>query len=268
MRKPRFTESVIAPIVLSGLLGLSFSARGQGTFSLSPVADAFVAFGPTGNLANNNYGGGGALALAAGSLPQGAFQSVIQFNLGAAVSSFNSQFGAGDWTVQSVTLELTSTAHNNAIYNNAAAGQFNISLMQSNSWVEGTGTAGAPTTDGITYNTLMSTYVNPATDQALGTFSFAGGSSGANNYALTLTSGLLNDVGSGGELSLRLYADDNNVSYLFSSRMAGSGGPELLITAAPEPATLELCAMGLFALVFVRPGSRRCSRRSEGTILE
>jgi len=250
----------ISPAFLFAFFALSPCVFGQGTFSLSPIADAFMASGPTGNLANNNYGGGGALALAASGLPQGPFQSVIEFNLGPAANSFNSQYGAGDWTVQSVTLQLTSTPHNNAIYNNAAAGQFNVSLMQNNAWVEGTGTAGTPTTDGITYNSLMSTYVNPATDQALGTFSFPGGSSGANNYSLTLSPGLLNDVGSGGEVSLRLYAGDNNVSYLFSSRSAGSGGPELLITAAPEPGTLELIATGLCAVALWRPISGRFSR--------
>jgi hypothetical protein len=120
--------------------------------------------------------------------------------------------------------------------------------MQNNSWVEGTGTGGTPTTDGITYNTLQSQYINNATDQTLGTFSFAGGSSGEEGYLLSLASGLSGDVQGGDDLSLRLFPADNDVSYLFSSRETGATGPELVITATPEPGTLELGVTGLAAL--------------------
>jgi len=191
---------------------------GAASFSTNAFSDAFVATGPSGNLSANNYGGGGALAIAAGSLPLGEFQSVLQFDLAGARNSFDAQFGAGLWTVQSVTLQLTASPHNNAIYNNIAAGQFGVSLMQNNSWVEGTGTAGAPTSDGISFNSLQSTYINNATDQALGTFSFGGGSSGANSYTLGLTSDLIAHLLAGDDLSLRLFAADNVVSYLSSSR--------------------------------------------------
>src|SRR5882724_11296502 len=155
---------------------------GAATFSTTAFADAFVATGPTGNLSANNYGGGGALGLAAGNLPLGEFQTVLQFDLTSVRNSLNAQFGAGAWTVQSVSLQLTASPHSKVIYNEIAAGQFNVSLMQNNSWVEGTGTAGIPTTDGISFNSLQGVYINNATDQALGTFSFGGTTSGANSY--------------------------------------------------------------------------------------
>jgi len=56
----------------------------------------------------------------------------------------------------------------------------------------------------------------------------------------------------GNELSLRLFAADNDVSYLFSSRMAGSIlTPALIVdvTAAPEPASVALWATGLAAIL-------------------
>src|ERR1043165_1617923 len=112
------------------------------TFSTIAFSDAFVATGPTGNLSDNNYGGGGALGLAAPNLSLGEFQTVMQFNLSSVRNSLDAQYGAGSWTIQSVSLQLTASPHNNAIYNDIAAGQFNVSLMQNNSWVEGTGTAG------------------------------------------------------------------------------------------------------------------------------
>src|SRR5882724_3078740 len=97
-----------------------------GSFGVNPSADAFVTTGPTGNLNGNNYGGAGALSVAAPGLSQGEFQSVLQFNLSGAKSSFDGQFGVGQWSIQSVTLQLTATSPNNAIFNASAAGQFGI----------------------------------------------------------------------------------------------------------------------------------------------
>src|SRR5262245_41939659 len=104
------------------------------TFTVNPSADAFVTTGPTGNLSGNNYGGGGAIALSAPGLPQGELQSVLQFNLGGALSSFNSTFGVGQWSIESVTLQLTAATANNAIFNTPAAGLFGISWMQNDAW--------------------------------------------------------------------------------------------------------------------------------------
>src|SRR5262249_50899311 len=153
-----------------------------------PIADAFVATGPTNNLSNNNYGGGGALAVAAPGLTNGEFQSVLRFDLSGARNSLDAQYGTGQWSVDGISLQLTSSPHNNAIYNDVAAGRFGVSLMQNNSWVEGTGNASNPANNGITYNTLQSTFINTALDQPLGTFSFNGGTSGSNVYSLTLSS--------------------------------------------------------------------------------
>lgn len=231
---------------LAGIFLALTGSAGAATFSVVPNADAFVATGPTGNLSGDNFGGAGALGLSAPGLPQGEFQSVLRFDLSGAFNSFNSLYGAGQWTIQSVTLQLTSSPHNNAIFNNIAAGQFGISLMQNNSWIEGTGTGGIPTTDGISFNSLQSTYINSLTDQALGTFNFPGGSSGANTYSLGLSSGLLADIEDGGDLSLRLFAADSSVSYLFSSRaVSGGPAPDLIITVVPEPASLALGALGV-----------------------
>src|SRR5436309_4937904 len=80
------------------------------------TGDAFVATGPSGELRGNNYGGGGALAVAAGNLPNGEFQSVIRFDLSGARASLDAQYGAGQWSLQSVGLQLTSSPHNNTIY--------------------------------------------------------------------------------------------------------------------------------------------------------
>ena len=55
------------------------------------------------------------------------------------------------------------------------------------------------------------------------------------------------DILAGGDVSLRLYAGDSNVSYLFSSRAAtpSSNEPELSIVVVPEPGCVGLVVLAL-----------------------
>jgi len=215
------------------------------TFTLNPAIDALVTTGSAGNLSGNNYGGAGALSVAAPNLAQGEFQSVLQFGLAGAKSSFDAQFGAGQWTIQSVTLQLTAIPPNNGIFNAAAAGQFAISFMQNDGWTEGSGTPAAPTTIGITFSTL-SNFVGVA-DENLGTFGYNGVTSGNSTYSLGLTPAFTTDLLAGSAVSLRMFAVDTAVSYLSDSRSFGTGSarPLLTITAVPEPASVALLLLGL-----------------------
>ena len=232
-------------LALAGLLAFSPFCGLAVVSGLNPTADAFVTTGPSGNLSPNNYGGAGALSVAAPGLGQGEFQSVLQFGLSGIKGAFDSQFGAGGWTVQSVTLQLTAVPPANPIFNASAAGQFSISWMQNDTWIEGTGNPSAPTTTGITFSTL-SNFVSLA-DEALGTFGFNGATSGNAIYNLNLTPSFTADILAGNTLSLRLFAADSSVSYLSDSRSFGtvSARPLLSITAVPEPGALSLGALGL-----------------------
>jgi hypothetical protein len=240
------SKTTVAATALALLLALTAQAA---TFTLNPSADAFVTTGPTANLTGNNYGGAGALSVAAPGLPQGQFQSVLQFGLSGAKTSFDTQFGAGQWTIHSVTLQLTATAPNNGIFNSSAAGQFGIFWMQNDAWTEGSGTPALPTTTGITYTSLTGTF-NGGGDENLGTFSFAGGTSGNSTYTLGLTPSFSADVLAGNTVSFRMFAADSAVSYLFDSRSFGTTGfrPLLTVVAVPEPGSL---ALGLAALAVV-----------------
>jgi hypothetical protein len=250
------STTTVAAATLALFVALTAQAA---TFTLNPSADAFVTTGPTANLTGNNYGGAGALSVAAPGLASGEFQSVLRFDLSGARTSFNSQFGAGQWSIQSITLSLTATAPNNAIFNASAAGQFGVSWMQNDSWTEGAGTPATPTTTGIAFSTLPS--FTGAGDEALGTFSFAGGTSGTAAYTLSLTSGFDADATAGNLVSFRLFAADSAVSYLFDSRTFGTTAfrPLLTVVAVPEPGSLALLATGAALLL-----GARCRRHSHG----
>jgi hypothetical protein len=248
-------------MALAALLGLATLPVQATVFTANPVADAFVATGLSGNLSANNYGGGGALALSAPGLANGEFQSVLQFDASGAKSLFDGLYGAGLWTLQSVTLQLSASTPNNAIFNANSAGSFGVSWMQNDSWTEGSGTPQSPGATGITYNTLQSTFINPVMDEALGTFSYNGANSGTFVYTLNLPSGFAADVMAGNLVSLRLAAADSAVSYFFSSRSFGTAAnrPVLTINAAPvpEPGKAALLALGI--LLFAAPKRPRQS---------
>jgi hypothetical protein len=212
--------------------------------SSNPVADAFVAASNP----NSNYGGAGSLSAASATLPNGEFASVLRFDTAAAKTSFDTTYGAGQWTIQDVSLRLTAVAPNNAIFNASGAGQFGASWMQNDSWVEGSGTPTAPGGTGITFNSLPS--VLSGSDAALGTFGFNGATSGSVTYTLGLPLNFVMDIQGGNLVSLRLFAADASISYLFNSRSFGTvaSRPELAITAIPEPAGLSILMLG-FCLV-------------------
>lgn len=254
--KTTFHKPCTAALSSAALFGFLVLPLHAATVVLNPVADAFVTSGPSGTLSGNNYGGAGALSVAAPGLANGEFQSVLRFDLSTARTAFDAQFGPGEWSLQSLSLTLAATSPNNAIFNSSHAGQFGISWMQNDSWTEGTGTPASPTTTGITYSALPS--FTSAADESLGTFSYDGSTSGSATYTLAFTPGFAADVEAGDLVSLRLFAADSGVSYLFDSRNFGTASlrPVLSVVAVPEPGTLWLLGAGC-GCVFWRLSSRR-----------
>ncbi|EDY22179.1 protein of unknown function DUF1555 [Chthoniobacter flavus Ellin428] len=210
--------------------------------TLNPIHDTFVSSAN----ASSNYGAAGALLIDASGLPKGEFDSLLQFDLSSARSSFDVTFGAGQWTISSITLQLFNTNPNNGLFNSAAAGQFTLNWMQNDSWQEGTGTPATPTTDGITYSTLPS--FRSGADESLGTYSFNGATTGNNTWTLGLTNQFLADATAGNVVSLLGLPSGSVVSYTTNSEnfSTPASRPVLTVTAqsVPEPAAIGFLAIG------------------------
>jgi len=232
----------------------------------TPVADAFVrSLAPT-----NNYGAAGALSVS-GSIAintngqqEGVLDSFLQFNESNAVASFNSAFGAGQWTISSATLTLTATSPNNAIFN-YGSGSFQVRWIGDNAWQEGTGTPNSPATNGITYAQEPS-ILNSNVDESLGTFNYNGATSGQTSLSLGLPGGFISQISTGTLVSLYMTATPGStVGFTFNSRhfTSSAAWPMLDITAVaiPEPSTVGL--LGLSCLILTAMGWRRRNRADD-----
>ncbi len=245
------------------LLCLGSISKAQVTYAGTDYADAFLATGSPGNPAGSdltglNFGGAGTLVVAPAASVKGEFQSIIKFNLSNAVALFNTNYGAGDWTITGISLALTSNygtggvQPNNAIFPVINGGQFVIEWLADDDWVEGTGTPNLPTTDGVTYDSLPG--LLSAAHEILGTNTYSPpGNNVPVSYALPLTANLVADVSAGGDVTFLFYAADDQIGYLFNSYSYGRGNEPLIrVTAMPSPAPPKILSAfftnGLFHL--------------------
>lgn len=239
----RARPDTAALLVLAFLLTPPLPARAAAITAV-PTADTFLFAGET----TQNYGAAGALAIASPTQPQGEYQSLMKFDLGPVRAAFDAAYGAGNWTLDSATLRLTTTVPNNVIFNPIAAGNFTATWQQNDTWAEGTGTPGAPTADGATFGSLAS--LTGLQDAALGAFAFPGGAGVATTYTLALVGGLTTDLSSGDPLSLRLSVPAGGAaSFTFASRsfQTAASRPLLTLTAVPEPSALGAFTVVAFA---------------------
>jgi len=230
------------------------------SFSVNPSQDAFV----SATNSNVNYGKAGALSVSNGA--QGEFDSLLQFDLSSIKSSFDLAFGVGGWTVQSVTLQLTASTPNNAIFNSNSGhnigGDFSLTWLQDDAWTEGTGTPKPPlVTSGLSYSTLPGLRT-AGVDENLGTFAAPTSDTSARGYPLALTSSFTSDVSGGNLVSLLALPISSNVAYTTNSKDfngVSSSFPLLTVTAqsVPEPATIGLLASGIL------PGLLRRRRNAQ-----
>jgi hypothetical protein len=220
------------------------NAHAQVTYTTTTVQDAFLTSGSADNpfgtgAAGLNFGAAGALAVSPASADKGEFVSVLMFNFTNAVALFNSACGLNNWTITNITLRLASNfatnglQPNNMIFNVVSNGNFVIEWLSDDTWVEGTGNPGQPTTDGVTFDDLPALLSGPTSILCTNTY-IPPGDNVPVFYTLPLDTNLLADIDGGGNATLFFYAADNQIDYLFNSREYGRGNQPLInVTATP-----------------------------------
>jgi hypothetical protein len=239
-------------LFLISTLVLAPTAAWAVTATIPSAADAFV----TSQFPGNNYGGAGAISVsAAGTLGRELF-TLLRFDLASTLSSFDQAFGAGNWTLDGASLQLTAASPSNQVFNSSEAGQIGADWLADDSWVEGTGSPMNTSTIGITLNALPALVANGS--EGLGLLSFDGSTSDTATYDLAISPGFLADVQAGSLLSILLSPGDAVVSGVFNSRNFASPAnhPYLILSAVqvPEPATTALAGIAIIGMLSRRRG--------------
>jgi hypothetical protein len=189
---------------------------------------------------NQNFGTLAAMEIAGPTAAQNRTEeTLLQFNTASMESSFNADYGAGDWEVTDVTLSLFSnvstdgTQPNNSSFNKIAPGGFELDWLSDNNWSQ----------TAITWNNISS--VLPGTGgntmASLGDFDWLANGASSTTWTLGLDPNLVNDIDGGGQVTIfGQPAAGSTVGYLFNT--AGLNGAELNVTVAAVP---EASAMAL-----------------------
>jgi len=206
------------------------------TVSVAPEADAFVRSA----MPTNNYGGAGAISVSGSAAvnsaneQNGLFDSLLRFAMSNVVSSLDATLGSHDWLVLRVTFRLTEVGDPPSPIFNRGVGAFEIRWLATNAWTEGSGIPVEPTTDGVTWNDVLS-LLNPGTDVTLGQFTNSG-VDGRLAFELALKEPFVSDIRSGTCVSFYLTAASPQIGFTAGSRTFFSTNfPELEITAEANP---------------------------------
>jgi hypothetical protein len=242
------------------VFGICTLAQAQVTYTGTTTDDSFLATGSPANplgtdLTADNFGAAGVLAIAPAASVKGEFQTVLKFNLADATSLFDATYGS-NWIISGISLAFASNVGTNGdqpqnqIFNAVSGGNFVIEWMADDDWSGGTGRPMAPTTDGVTYDSLSNLLAEAHEPLCTNTYTPPG-----NNvyvtWPLPLNADLVTNLMAGGPVSFRLYAADEQISYLFNSQNFGNGNQPLLnLTAIPLLKIVSGCfTNGVFHLV-------------------
>jgi hypothetical protein len=236
-------------------LGLLFTAAVPAALSAQPMTisqgvdeNTYVSSGqPT-----MNFGTLGAMEIAA---PTGAQsrteEALLQFDTSAIESGFNSDFGAGNWAVTSVTLKLFSnvstagTQPGNSSFNKIAAGQFELDWLSDNNWSQ----------TAVTWNNLPSLLAGTGGNlqDSLGDFNWLANGASSTTWSLGLDGNMVSDIEGGGGLTIfGQPTSGSTVGYLFNTPLMNGAVLSATATALPEPSTIVMMVSGLIGLGAIR----------------
>ncbi|MFM2168102.1 MAG: hypothetical protein RIS79_2473 [Verrucomicrobiota bacterium] len=196
--------------------------------------------------AASSFGSAGALVVSgSGSAnTNGQFASLLKFDLATAKTAFDAAYGIGNWTLDSIQLQLNATTPGNPTFNANTAGLVLVEWLADDTWLE----------SAITWNGMAA--LVGAGNESLGSLAYTGASTGLAIANLTASTGFTTDLQNGSTASFRLVAGDADVSMVVNSRNLGTAGnrPALILSASavPEPSRLIMATAGL-----IRLGNRR-----------
>jgi len=170
----------------------------------------------------------------------GQFASLLKFDLATAKTAFDAAYGIGNWTLDSIQLQLNATTPGNPTFNANTAGLVLVEWLADDTWLE----------NAITWNG-MAALVGTG-NESLGSLAYNGASTGLAIANLTASTGFTTDLQNGSAASFRLAAGDADVSMVVNSRNFGTAAsrPTLILSASavPEPSRVILVGAALFAL--------------------
>jgi hypothetical protein len=178
----------------------------------TPTADTFVQQ----NTPDENFGTKGALSVAGSAAtnmsgePVGLTDTFLQFNLASEVASLDAEFGAQNWAIRDICLQVVEqTTPGNPRFGQGQ-GRFEIRWIAADGWSE----------EELTWNT-KGNYLNKETDVSVGTFAnlhYGDGYFPIQRFTLSLPEALINDIRAGDDVSFYLTALDPSVGFTFNSR--------------------------------------------------
>lgn len=199
------------------------------------------------NLSNRYQGGIAYLNVEADSYGIYAARIWLKFNTSNLVTQFNSNFGAGQWAVDSATLRLSEYT-----ISWSQAGNMRVYHQPDTSWWEGplSPPAGEATGNMLCWNN-EDQYTNGAT--LVGTYKSKGGNS-ENRCVLDITAPpLATALYHGAVLSLRIVAEDGAATYRSQNYTNDvTALPQLYVNAIPEPGAFGIILVAVAAAGVLR----------------
>lgn len=268
--------ALLAPLAWSAL-----PAMASTTVSTEATSDTFLTNDT--RYINSNMSSYGAMMISApltdtvqGISQARTMETLVAYNTASAKASFDATYGVGMWEVTDVKVkfytnfDIIGVPANNNQFNVPAAGAFNLAYFANDSWFN-PATAGATglSNSNLTWNSVYGggTYTGLFTgEQNLGTYTYTGGTTNGTTdcysvpdscspryWDLSLSSGLLTDIGNGGYVSIHGTAADDKVTYLINQMTKPGAHPQIYITAdaipaVPEPATWLMSIVGVLSI--------------------
>jgi hypothetical protein len=245
--KTAFDRLLTLALLCSAALPASLSAQSI-TLNQQEDANTYVSSGQPAM----NFGTMGAMEIAAPTTAQNRTEeTLLQFNTAAIQSTFNADYGPGNWTVTSVTLKLFSnvaqagTQPNNSSFNVIAAGGFELDWLSDNNWSSTT----------VTWNNLPNLLPGTGNNTlaSLGDFNWLANGAPNTTWSLGLDPNLVNDIDGGGAVTIfGQPTAGSTVGYLFNTALVNAAVLNVTATAVPEPSAMALIASGLAGMAAIR----------------